>query len=79
MGNVQVDTPLVQNVKALIRYTEATSAAGACGVLEQRCHFLSMPFYETGVLQAHALSCMLQLQCSNPVDAQCMYPLQMVR
>ena len=46
--HAQVDTPLVQNVKALIRYTEATSAAGAAGVPEQRCHFLSMPFYETG-------------------------------
>lgn len=45
---LQVDMPLLQQVKTLIRYTEATSAAGVCGVPEHRAHFLDMPFYETG-------------------------------
>ncbi|KAK9918984.1 hypothetical protein WJX75_008480 [Coccomyxa subellipsoidea] len=46
----EVDSPLLQTVKTLIRYTEATSAAGACGVPEERAHFLDMPFYETGTI-----------------------------
>ena len=45
---MQVDTPLLQQVKTLIRYSEARSAAGVCGVPHDRCHFLDMPFYETG-------------------------------
>lgn len=47
-GLVQPDTALLQGVKALIRETEAVSAAGACGVHEENTHFLNMPFYETG-------------------------------
>ena len=46
--NVQVDAPYLQRVKALIRYTEARSAAGVCGVAYVNCHFLDMPFYQTG-------------------------------
>ena len=45
---MQVDTKQVQQVKTLIRYTEAVSAATSCGVPESHCHFLNMPFYETG-------------------------------
>ncbi len=41
---------MLQRVKTLIRYTEATSAAGVCGVPADRAHFLDMPFYETGVI-----------------------------
>jgi glucosamine-6-phosphate deaminase len=47
-AHVQVDTALLQSVKALIRETEAVSAATSCGVPEQNTHFLNMPFYETG-------------------------------
>lgn len=55
----QVDSPLLQTVKTLIRYTEAISAAGACGVPEKRAHFLDMPFYETGVCVALSHACLL--------------------
>ncbi len=55
----QVDTPRLQQVKTLIRYTEATSAAGVCGVPEERAHFLDMPFYETGALPNPKLTCLL--------------------
>ncbi len=47
-GHVQVDDPFLQRVKTLIRYTEARSAAGVCGVSNDRCIFLDMPFYQTG-------------------------------
>ena len=44
----QVDTPELQQIKALIRRTEARAAARYSGVREQNIHFLDMPFYETG-------------------------------
>lgn len=56
---MQVDSPLLQQVKTLIRYSEARSAAGVCGVPYDHCHFLDMPFYETGEdqsLPAHSSS-----------------------
>jgi len=43
-----VDSPEVQAVKTLIRRSEAISAASLCGVPRERCHFLEMPFYQTG-------------------------------
>jgi glucosamine-6-phosphate deaminase len=43
-----VDSLEVQAVKTLIRRTEAISAAGFCGVARENCHFLEMPFYQTG-------------------------------
>ncbi len=48
MLHIQVDTKQVQQLKAFIRYTEAMSAASSCGVPESQCHFLNLPFYETG-------------------------------
>lgn len=47
-GHVQVDDPFLQRVKTLIRYTEARSAAGVCGVSYDKCIFLDLPFYQTG-------------------------------
>ena len=44
----QVDSPEVQQIKALIRRGEARAGARCCGVPNERCHFLDMPFYETG-------------------------------
>lgn len=58
---MQVDTPLLQQVKTLIRYSEARSAAGVCGVPHDRCHFLDMPFYETGEDRV----CLLTVPLSN--------------
>ncbi|MEO0483986.1 MAG: glucosamine-6-phosphate deaminase [Planctomycetota bacterium] len=44
----EVDSPELQRIKALIRRTEARSAARYSGVKPDRIHFLDMPFYETG-------------------------------
>lgn len=47
----QVDTPLVQNFKGLIRKGEALSACRSCGIDEEHAHFLNLPFYETGTVK----------------------------
>ncbi len=44
----QVDSPLVQEIKGLIRRGEARAAGRSCGVPPENLHFLDMPFYETG-------------------------------
>ena len=44
----EMDTPSILNIKALIRETEARSAAMNVGVAEERLHHLRLPFYETG-------------------------------
>src|SRR5688572_27536218 len=44
----EVDSPELQQIKGLIRRTEARAAARFSGVKEQNIHFLDMPFYETG-------------------------------
>jgi glucosamine-6-phosphate deaminase len=45
-----IDSAEVQAVKTLIRRTEALSAAGFCGVQKENCHFLDLPFYQTGLV-----------------------------
>jgi len=49
-GPGETDAPEVLMVKGLIRKTEAITAANTAGVPEERCHFLDMPFYKTGVV-----------------------------
>jgi glucosamine-6-phosphate deaminase len=44
----QVDSPELQQIKGLIRRTEARAAARFSGVRDENMHFLDMPFYETG-------------------------------
>ncbi len=44
----EVDSPEIQQIKALIRRGEARAGARCCGVPGERTHFLDMPFYETG-------------------------------
>jgi len=44
----QVDSPEVQKLKGLIRRGEAKAGVRACGVSTKNCHFMDMPFYETG-------------------------------
>lgn len=44
----EVDSALLQQTKAHIRRTEATSAAIYSGVKPENLHFLNLPFYETG-------------------------------
>ena len=47
----QIDTPEIQSIKALIRRTEARAGAKFSGVPAQNCHFLDLPFYETGTVK----------------------------
>jgi glucosamine-6-phosphate deaminase len=49
------DSPLVQNIKALIRKGEAEAACRFCGVKEPNVHFMNMPFYETGQVKKKPL------------------------
>jgi len=51
----EADSPEVQAIKSLIRRTEAIAAARYCGLSEDRIHFLDMPFYNTGVVEKHAI------------------------
>lgn len=44
----EVDAPELQQIKGLIRRTEARAAARYSGVKNENTHFLDMPFYETG-------------------------------
>ena len=50
-----VDSDEVQAIKALIRRTEAVAAAKQCGLPEDHCHFLNMPFYNTGKVQKFSI------------------------
>jgi glucosamine-6-phosphate deaminase len=52
----QPDHPDVQSIKTLIRRGEAKAGARESGVPDERCHFLDMPFYETGVVKKKPLS-----------------------
>lgn len=45
------DTPEIQQIKTLIRSTEAIAAAKYCGLSEKNVHFLNLPFYNTGLVQ----------------------------
>ena len=50
-----IDCPEVQAIKALIRQGEAKAATRLCGVPEERLHFMTMPFYETGKIKKNPL------------------------
>ncbi len=52
----QIDIDEVLSIKSLIRRCEARSAARVCGIPAQRCHFLDLPFYETGKVVKKPLS-----------------------
>lgn len=52
----QVDSPEIQQMKAMIRRGEARAAGRSCGVPEKNLHFLDMPFYETGRVRKKPLS-----------------------
>ncbi len=44
----QVDSPEVQAIKTITRRAEARAGAKFSGVPADQCHFLDLPFYETG-------------------------------
>ena len=52
----QVDSDAVLSIKSLIRRCEARSAARVCGLEAEHCHFLDLPFYETGRVRKKPLS-----------------------
>lgn len=52
----QVDAECVRIAKTLIRRSEARSGARLCGLEAARCHFLDLPFYETGRVRKRPLS-----------------------
>jgi glucosamine-6-phosphate deaminase len=43
-----LDSVGVRKIKSLIRRGEAIAGARYCGVTDDQCHFLDLPFYETG-------------------------------
>jgi len=51
----EVDSPAIQQIKGLIRQTEARAAARFSGVRADRIHFLDLPFYETGAVKKNPL------------------------
>jgi glucosamine-6-phosphate deaminase len=50
-----VDTPELQQIKGLIRRSEARAGGRYCGVPYERLHFLDLPFYETGAVRKKPL------------------------
>jgi glucosamine-6-phosphate deaminase len=52
----EVDTPELQQIKGLIRRTEARAGAKFSGVKEENIHFLDLPFYETGRVRKKPLA-----------------------
>ena len=46
-----IDTPVVQKIKGLIRRGEAKAGCRYVGISDDKVHFLDMPFYETGLIQ----------------------------
>ena len=50
-GPGEVDSPEIQDFKALIRKGEALSACRYCGVPESNAHFMNLPFYQTGTVK----------------------------
>lgn len=52
----QVDSVEVKMIKGLIRKTEARSACRYVGIPDDHCHFMNMPFYETGLVKKQPLT-----------------------
>ncbi len=52
----QIDEPIVQKIKGLIRMGEAKSACRYVGIPDENIHFLNMPFYETGAIEKNPIS-----------------------
>lgn len=47
----QTDTPEIRSIKGLIRQCEAKATCRYVGLTEDRCHFMNLPFYETGTIE----------------------------
>lgn len=51
----QVDTPIIRNIKGLIRQGEAKATCRYVGISEENIHFQQLPFYETGTIEKKPL------------------------
>lgn len=49
------DIPELRHIKGLVRKAEARAAAHFCGLKDQQIHYMSMPFYETGLVEKSPL------------------------
>lgn len=47
----QQDTSEIRSIKGLIRRCEAKATCRYVGLTEDRCHFMNLPFYETGAIE----------------------------
>jgi glucosamine-6-phosphate deaminase len=50
-----MDTPEIRAIKGLIRKGEAKATCRYVGLTDDRCHFMNMPFYETGAIEKKPL------------------------
>ncbi len=51
----QMDTAEIRAIKGLIRRGEAKATCRYVGLTENKCHFMNMPFYETGAINKKPL------------------------
>ncbi len=52
----QTDTDAIRSIKGLIRRCEAKATCRYVGLTEDRCHFMNLPFYETGTIDKKPMS-----------------------
>src|SRR5450432_1950620 len=52
----QSDTSEIRSIKGLIRRCEAKATCRYVGLTEDHCHFLNLPFYETGTIEKKPMS-----------------------
>ncbi len=52
----QTDTKEIRSIKGLIRRCEAKATCRYVGLTEDRCHFMDLPFYETGAIDKKPMS-----------------------
>lgn len=52
----QTDTREIRSIKGLIRRCEARATCRYVGLTDDRCHFMNLPFYETGVIDKKPMS-----------------------
>ena len=52
----EVDTDEIRSIKGLIRRCEAKATCRYVGLKEENCHFMNLPFYETGTVEKNPMS-----------------------
>ena len=73
----QLDTHEIRSIKGLIRRCEAKATCRYVGLTEDHCHFMDLPFYETGAIdkkpmsEADVLITMELLQKIKPHQVYC--------